>query len=793
MRNATGNFTYGWVSVPHNASAYWITNFTNGELLKAGSWSLKLEATDGAGNVGTYWSNFIVTPFVTFTTPSGNFINRTNFTFTWTPSLIDGTSLVGYKVSLYNETSDSWLGDSKTVTVPEIWLHNITGGSDLFNGASYTVYVNVTDSNSNYYNASLTFTVDASVPSVFWVKPQNNTLWNDNNLAIQWYADGGSSPIVKSIVTLTNSTGWPETLTIIGVTNSTTLSAIWGSNVPDDNYTLKVVVYDAADNYAQAWTNFTIDATFPAITIISPVDESYTNKNNFTASWTINDARSGTVYSWARVINTTGAAGSWVNITGKNSQWITNFTNKQLLNDEGAWAFIIAARDAAGNNATAIANFTIDKTAPTAVIIVPGAFINLSNFTASWNGDGTGSPIDFYRVRVQNSTGASAGWINMGTVTSAWITNFTAGKALLTEGSWTMDLYVQDKAGNNATVNHAFVVDLTNPIVTITFPAEDGDGVASRDVNVTWTGSDALSGIDHYNVSIDGNWIVLGDVEYNLFQNLSEGVHTLEVVAFDKAGNTQTATRTFIVDVTKPTVQINFPAGGQVFKVNAINVTWVMADDNLAYAEIRVDSSAYISVGTNTWYEISGLSEGAHIFSVKVYDIAGNWNETNVSFFVDTQSPVVVITNPVDGGYYNDSELEAQWLGFDPTPSSNIAYYWTQLDSEGWVNMSLATTRQLNLTEGVHTLEVQAFDNAGNSFLTLVTFTIDLTKPTVEIIAPTSGDMFASQSVLVEWSGSDNLSGIAHYEVSIDGGSWILVGLDTNYTFTGLADGNHTA
>jgi hypothetical protein len=123
-----------------------------------------------------------------------------------------------------------------------------------------------------------------------------------------------------------------------------------------------------------------------------------------------------------------------------------------------------------------------------------------------------------------------------------------------------MDLFVEDMAGNSATVTKEFTVDLTKPLVVILFPVADGEGVASKDVNVTWDGSDALAGIDHYNVSMDGVWTVLGDVKYNMFLNLSEGPHTVEVVAYDQAGNTQSSIRTFIVDVIAPEVAITFPA-----------------------------------------------------------------------------------------------------------------------------------------------------------------------------------------------------------------------------------------
>jgi hypothetical protein len=76
---------------------------------------------------------------------------------------------------------------------------------------------------------------------------------------------------------------------------------------------------------------------------------------------------------------------------------------------------------------------------------------------------------------------------------------------------------------------------------------------------------------------------------------------------------------------------------------------------------------------------MSAPVDGAHVLSVVVYDVANNSNEANVTFFVDKVSPVVVILNPVDGGYYNSTEIVAAWLGVDPTRPRH-AFYESQID-----------------------------------------------------------------------------------------------------------------
>lgn len=69
---------------------------------------------------------------------------------------------------------------------------------------------------------------------------------------------------------------------------------------------------------------------------------------------------------------------------------------------------------------------------------------------------------------------------------------------------------------------------------------------------------------------------------------------------------------------------------------------------------------------------------------------------------------------------------------------------------------------------------------------------IETTPPTVSITSPSNSTMFNASSVTVNWTGNDTISGIGHYEVRIDGGSWSSVGMSTSHTFNGLSNSSHT-
>lgn len=100
--------------------------------------------------------------------------------------------------------------------------------------------------------------------------------------------------------------------------------------------------------------------------------------------------------------------------------------------------------------------------------------------------------------------------------------------------------------GDNILKATTTVFDTTPPMVTITEPQEQTN-FFSRNIEVSWQGSDDY-GIDHYEIRLDeGSWTDVGLETSLTFKNLSPGSHTVEVTAVDVAGNTKTDAVTFII------------------------------------------------------------------------------------------------------------------------------------------------------------------------------------------------------------------------------------------------------
>ncbi len=102
-------------------------------------------------------------------------------------------------------------------------------------------------------------------------------------------------------------------------------------------------------------------------------------------------------------------------------------------------------------------------------------------------------------------------------------------------------------------------------------------------------------------------------------------------------------------------------------------------------------------------------------------------------------------------------------------------------------------------TEGVHTVEVQSVDLVGNVEVPHSTgVKIDTTAPQLTNLTTTAPELLnltgpgtGTANVTLSWSGQDLGSGIARFELSVDNGSFMSVGLNRTATLS-LAAGSHS-
>ncbi len=125
-------------------------------------------------------------------------------------------------------------------------------------------------------------------------------------------------------------------------------------------------------------------------------------------------------------------------------------------------------------------------------------------------------------------------------------TNYT-GPFRLLDGRHTLEYYATDGYGSPPEPHHSATinVDSTPPVLGSIGPAEV---FVTSSVKLRWSGSDATSGIESYEVRADGGAFQSVGSSPGATLTLADGSHTIDVRAKDVAGNVAMQTKTVRVD-----------------------------------------------------------------------------------------------------------------------------------------------------------------------------------------------------------------------------------------------------
>ena len=272
-----------------------------------------------------------------------------------------------------------------------------------------------------------------------------------------------------------------------------------------------------------------------------------------------------------------------------------------------------------------------DTTPPMVTITSPtsGALFTVNSVPVTWSGSDVGTGLDHYTIQVDAGTPITVS----ASATSHTLTNLADGTRAINVTAW-------DRAGNSASSSIEVIVDTTPPTVSITAPAAAAL-LASASVQVTWTASDGVTGLDHLDIRIDGGTTTTlsrSATDFT-FSGLADGAHTVELTAYDGAGHSTVATRAFTVDATDPTVSISGPGDGAVVTSPSSTVQWSAGDatSGIDHIELSVDGGSPQTLSASaTSQTLTGLSDGSHTVTITVVDRAGNTATTSVTFRVDT-------------------------------------------------------------------------------------------------------------------------------------------------------------
>ncbi|MBA2853962.1 hypothetical protein HNP89_001940 [Methanococcus maripaludis] len=488
----------------------------------------------------------------------------------------------------------------------------------------------------------------------------------------------------------------------------------------DGVHNVTIIATDAMGNVNSTETvNFMVDTTGPEFTIVSPINNTVYTINRFMVNITAEDP--------SGMDKITSDLDEWVVTLGEYPAYYYCYYTGIL---DGNHTLIFTATDNLGNTAVKTIYVAVDTQPPEITINYP---INGSYNTTEMIINATATDLS----GIKNAT-AEINGINY--TISENGTYYTLNKTL-TEGDYVLKVYASDN-NNDTNVSSivAFRVDTTAPEVTIATPI-DGANVTVSNPTLNFTTTDNLCITTDYDILVDGVSLDSGNssnasaVTYSL--TLTNGTHTITVVAIDSALNSANDSITVVVDTAAPTAEIMSPLNDDFTNDTTPEVTFNLTD-NLSttlsykvYVNGSVDKIGIALNSTLTSVNLSALSEGVHEIIVESTDAHGfKTNSTSVNITVDGTAPAFNIFIE-DGAYFNNG---SNVLNF----TVNELYLDTvsALNGSTEILLNNSTGNYLNsaeLADGVYNVIMYANDTASNENSTYVRFTVDTVNPEVTV------------------------------------------------------------
>ena len=295
--------------------------------------------------------------------------------------------------------------------------------------------------------------------------------------------------------------------------------------------------------------------------------------------------------------------------------------------------------------------------------------------------------------------------------------------------------------------------------LTITSPA-DGSRVKTNDVVVHW-GVEAAGELA-YQVSRDG--VYLGEMPTTsyAFNDLPDGTYRVQVWVRDNDYHFGTDTVSFTVDTVAPTVTARSPEGAEVAVGGTIGVTFDEAMNQTSVVMTLNGEEVELAWNGNTatYTPNPALAYGtAYAISVTGKDVAGNPLGTTSWTFTTVDGAVIsgVVTDDATGLPIAGATIS--FGGQIDTTDENGAFtisgvapgtYAMAVSKDGYAPWE----QNVQATSGANIVNPELHDTA---------------PPSVSIISPGPGTVFAISSVTVTWASSSDVTAV---RISTDGENW---------------------
>ena len=469
---------------------------------------------------------------------------------------------------------------------------------------------------------------------------------------------------------------------------------------------------------------------------------------------------------------------------------------------DGRYQVRAAFADDCANSGGAVADVELDNTPPHLVIdldAVPRPFpllVEVAGIAADahltrWQLEvGGGTDPQTWSVLGRGEASASG-------VLAAWVTYGL-------EGTFTLRLTAEDRAGNRNEVRAAVVLDQDFTLLSDfgveprLFSPHAGARAttvrftALRELFVDLTIHDA-AGVVVRTLAAQrpygaGNATIAWDGRRDDGSLAADGTYRVHIAARPSAGSppVEPNDATVELDGTAPVVALDEPAA-QGFVTPAGGVVGSIADPHLTSWSIALATAG----APSSWSELArgssaptdpqlasllGRVDGDHLLRVQAADAAGNAAEIVVPFTIDSQPPVVTLQAPMANAIVGAARGPVTVAGTVEEPAL-ASWRFEAVPTAGGAPIAIASgtaageggavTAAWNLAgvaDGAYTLRLYAVDRAGQSTSTERAVTVDNTPPVAALASPADEALVRGAMAI---TGQATDAHFDHYELAV--------------------------
>ncbi|WP_407220511.1 Ig-like domain-containing protein [Enterobacter sp. CPE_E1214] len=849
VNGTSANLTEGTVvSVTLNGKNYTATTAADGSwsltvpaadlaALGEANYTLSAVATNAVGNSVSNTANLLVDtalPTVTLNTIAGdNVINAAEVAAGQTISGKVANAEAGNTVTV------SIGGNTYTTTVQSDLTWSVNVPSDVLTAlgnGDLTALASVTNGHGNTGTGERDITIDANLPGlrVDTVAGDDviNSIEHGQNLILTGSSDGLAA-------------GTTLTVTVNGKTYAASVLAdgSWSAAIPAADVgaltagtvTVTVAGQSAAGNPVTISHDVTVDLTAVAISIDAIATDDVINAAEKGTALVLSGSTSNVEENQSVTI--TFAGKTYTAKVDADGNWTATVPSADLAGlKDGDASVQVSVTNVNGNSASAGREYSVDATAPTVTIdtVAGDNVINASEASAGVTLSGTTTAEVGQTVSVTLGGKSYTTQVQQGGI---WSVNVPGTDlSALADNGYTVQVSVNDAAGNPGSAGKAITLDTTPP--TVSFNVVAGDDVINsvehgqaQIVSGTATGASVgdklviTIGSNQYTTTVDasGNWSV--GVPASVISALTDGTVTLSATITDSAGNSSTQTHDVVVNTASVALTVNTLSGDDVINASEAGSSLVINGSSAQFASgtqvtVTLNGKSYTATiqSDGSWTttvpaaDVGALADGAsYQVSVSAQDSAGNSASATHSISVDTTAPVVSIATLSGDDMLNAAEAQqpltvhgssSAEAGQTVTVTLGGKTYTATVANDGTWTLDVPAADLAALSQGALTLTASVNDKAGNNGQTTHTLTVDTVAPTVTISTVADDDIVNNAEQLAGQTirGTTTAEQGQTVTVSFNGHSYqATVGADGSWSvfvpgrdFLGLSDGDYT-